>query len=597
MSFSMHSGGCGCCDCGDPEAWRRDVHCAFHHPDVPFPGAVHDETPTAQPPSMPIPDELMQLVQFRIQEAFDFIIDALRHSPPAGAPPERASHIQNTPPLFPPTPDSTRLGSRYGNTDWVGFELGKGPYSIILWNDEKHSYEQVIEALVTSLKCSKVHAFAAASRIDHYGLEAIATSSDHARLHKIAKYIGALDLATSVCASRDVVMLEAVGLMLDWLRDMTQVKMGGDEVLLGRCIAGVLTSGARLTQLLALEDKLWKRGRKTLRRILMTLLVVGQDYKLDIGTEYASIYPHLMSVYLLNDREPDNSVLQFSVQLFSAPSIAERIVAYPGQNFLKTAIEFLYSFFTQQHTGPRGEKRVAMPPSYQHTTIDPESSSFKHKRYYSVFSDLSHLLSQNEVQKQIATSTSPLSALLTFFSLFDGMNPLNRASGDHVEYENEAWVTAFNLTIQLGKLARSFGKSYRYCQLLTDTSSGQILFHGYPTDRLRVPLAYVFTSIMSTAARHPNIGKHWQQIPFGQHTHFVMQYVVSTQPVSFHHCTHLLLAEMLKHVDTWNGDYVRQVLVETKFSGTADGSSPLIIFEEMLQSRSNGLSCDHALTL
>jgi len=41
------------------------------------------------------------------------------------------------------------------------------------------------------------------------------------------------------------------------------------------------------------------------------------------------------------------------------------------------------------------------------------------------------------------------------------MNELVRAEGSHVEYENDSWVSSFNLTIQLSKLARNFGRAYQ----------------------------------------------------------------------------------------------------------------------------------------
>lgn len=40
------------------------------------------------------------------------------------------------------------------------------------------------------------------------------------------------------------------------------------------------------------------------------------------------------------------------------------------------------------------------------------------------------------------------------------MNPQTRAVGTHVEYESDAWVSAFNLSIQLARTSRCFGEAF-----------------------------------------------------------------------------------------------------------------------------------------
>ena len=542
VSFSMHSGGCGCCDCGDHEAWKRELDCAYHHETVPYPDDIEENQ--REVISLPVPAELITFIRFRVQEAVDFIIQAMSLFPHATEAPHSPRTISSAKPEIPLRPFENPEAS----TDY------QGPWSVILWNDENHIYYQVIEQLVSSTRCSRSHAYAAACRVDSYGLEVIATSTDATNLWRIAQKIARIGLGVTVCTSRDAVMLEAVGLLLEWLQDMVKVRMGGDEIVLGRVVAEVLLQNGRLASLLKLEDRLWKRARASLRNILMGLLVVGQDCKIELGVQYASVYPALISSYLLTDREPDNSVTQFSVQLFSAPSVATHLVTQ--HEFLITLLQILYSFFTQQHRGPNGEKAIFYPPLADHGPVDPESTSFKHKRYFQVFHDLNYLMAHPGVRQHLADQKdSSFNILLAFLNLFSGMNPLTRASSVHVEYETDSWVTAFNLTIQLSKLAKIAGKA----------------FHPDPHENHlshTVSPSYFIETIMQLVVKmHKQLAPadEWGQpktpchtVSFASKEWQTVRYRISDQPVSFHHPLHLLYAEMMKNLSNWTDQQVAE---------------------------------------
>lgn len=534
----MHSGGCGCCDCGDHEAWKQEIDCAYHNPNVPYPEAPAGEgeqgppqTTTSGDAGSDLPVELMDIIQYRIEEALDFVVHVVNVFPYTMEPPANPNEVYATKPAY-------RFLPMEEHADLAAFS---GPWSVVLWNDEKHSYYQVIDCLMTATKCSRTKAFQSATDVDNYGLKVVASSTDSGKVWQVAQAIAQIELGVTVCTTRDAIALEAVGYMLDWLHDMSKIRIGNHDNFVGRILAEALFAKNRLKILLTSEDRLWKKARASLRYILMSMLTVGQDYKLRLGQHYAFTYPVIMSRFLLTDREPDNSVTQFSVQLFSAPSVAAHLVEHHG--FFEVILQLLYSFFTQQHTmnvSGVPEKGIALPPSPDHPPIDPDSSSFRHKRYFHVFQDLNHIISHPQVQHYIATNLDTFDVLIRFLKLFGGMNPQTRASAVHVEYETESWVTAFNLTIQLSKLAKTAGKAFQEASPGNDPVADA----AYLSAIKRVAEEAIEHNLRQNPVKTHFV--HWADKDWQ-----LVHYRVSRQPVSFHHPLQLLLAEMLKPSSRW----------------------------------------------
>lgn len=580
VAFTMHSGGCGCCDCGDPEAWKREIGCAYHSTGIPHPddGAENTED-TYNSDNPPLPLDLETLLRGRVQEALDFAIEAISRYPHTTKEPPSPRAISSIQPSF-----------RFPNETLESFSGFSGPWSVMLWNDEKHTYQQVIAQLVQSTRCSKQHAYAAATRVDSYGRETVATSTDANKLWKIAQTIGSIDLGVSVCTSRDAVIHQAVGLVIDWLLDLVKVRVNGEHTVMARIVAQVILRDHRLASMLLIEDRLWKRARTSFRHLLMALLIVGQDAKMEIAVQYASVYPSLTSSYLLTDREPDNSVTHFSIQLFSAPSIATHLVV--NHNFLSTIIQILYSFFTQQHGGPTpSEKAIAFPPSAEHPAADPDSTSFRNKRYPAVFHELHHLLSHPGVLENLANQPEHLAFrnALSFLGLFTGMNPLVRAVSAHVEYEAETWVTAFNLAIQLSKLARLAGRAFHPSQGLQDPPTGYAL----APDAFLSALTYVVAQLKTRYAIDNAQPDAMHTVSFAGREYNVVKFQVSKEPVSFHHPLHLIFAEMLKNIEGWEDAEISEVsngyccTLQELLEGQSSAGQPsyLCILDEVIRGK------------
>lgn len=222
--------------------------------------------------------------------------------------------------------------------------------------------------------------------------------------------------------------------------------------------------------------------------------------------------------------------------MFTVPSVSAYLVSH--HQFLNGIIEILYSFFTEQLDSAEG-RHLLLPPNPQIQRIDPESPAFKQKRYFQVFGDLNHLLSANAVKKIICSATHSIESFTAFLDLFTSMNPNKRATTYHVEYESDTWVTAFNVTIQLGKICRTFGEAFRFGST--------------------VELGSALTTILT---RMSNAETEFFRMRFGGVVYTLVKFGVE-DAISFHHPLGWLFSEIVKNVEALDESRLKEIGVSS----------------------------------
>jgi len=269
-------------------------------------------------------------------------------------------------------------------------------------------------------------------------------------------------------------------------------------------------------------------------------------------------YPLLVNTYLFVDREPEYSILQLSMHLFSTPVIAAHLLS---NSAFPVLVCILYSFFTEQldTTG----KKLNLPPDFAVTRISPDSSSFKHKRYAYLFSDMKRLISSPAALAYLCSNPQAFSLFYAFANLFSAMNPITRAATEHVEFEADTWVTAFNMTMHLAKACRAVGEAFRYCTEQHQIEEG------------------VRTVIDVGKARHEE-----HRVSFGGRSFRCIRHCVRTDPVSFHHPVTWLLAEMMKnpHIFRLPDEGLPQKKQAAHLSGLADAQALMHTIEDAVTS-------------
>lgn len=108
------------------------------------------------------------------------------------------------------------------------------------------------------------------------------------------------------------------------------------------------------------------------------------------------------------------------------------------------------------------------------------------------------------------------------------MDRHTRAAVYHVEYESDTWVSAFNVTIQLGRISRAFGEAFRFAG---------------PGDLVRSAV-----EVLKRMSRAPRGVSKFHMVHFGGVFYELVQFKVEEDPVSFHHPLGWLFAEMMKNV-------------------------------------------------
>ncbi|WFC96935.1 RING-type E3 ubiquitin transferase [Malassezia brasiliensis] len=576
--FSVADESGACCDCGDVEAWKCDLRCDFHseHPR----GAARADDAARAPATLdglyaaapaPARDALLPFAA----QLLAFVLEVLgaaeqRRAPALG--PELVEELKRMPSferVFAPAPAGE----------------APPPFAALLWNDERHSFNEVSDRLLEVKPGMSVQgARAFAERVDQHGREVLALLPELRRLVIMARRINIHGLLVTVLPAFDVFVQEVAGEVLAFLVDLARcavytpdgaadaraVKVVLAQLLLAPwaldaadaaaspAIARALFDPAhvcRLDALLLLDAKMWKAARLDVRALVMDVIAC-REAKQALAVRFAYVYPRLIETFILHDREPEHSIYHITVQLFSVPSVAADLVLAHG--FLDTLRAILQALFASDYDG-RLTHLTLPPPPPARGQADPGAALLSQSKCYRVFYDTRYLVAPHDVQVRIAADVPRfLGPWLAFFALFHGIGPDTRAAHAHVEFESEVWHQLFLLSSHLAHLAKLLGEAAQ---------------HAAPGERA-AGLAFVAQAMLAHMAEleardpatHVPARVHTVAFPTDAAcaTAPVAAFGVAHEPVSFHHPMHWLLAELCKSL------------------GAADGVAPPIAEHAML---------------
>ncbi|KAI7848553.1 hypothetical protein BDC45DRAFT_471139 [Circinella umbellata] len=217
----------GCCDCGDPEAWKIPLECSIHSLSVgpstsatssTAAGTIEDASTRSDEqkkstsrkvqlePISSVTPELLQQIKATIQVVMDYILETFATSP------EDLS-LRNKQQIEQDCEASDKALGMIDNGH-------RRMYACILWNDERHSFDEVIDVVKRATGCTKLQASKVAESVDAYGRHVIETSSRLDDLIPIATEINQIRLAVTIRSCKDTVREQISGLLLDWLKDL-----------------------------------------------------------------------------------------------------------------------------------------------------------------------------------------------------------------------------------------------------------------------------------------------------------------------------------------------------------------------------------------
>jgi len=126
------------------------------------------------------------------------------------------------------------------------------------------------------------------------------------------------------------------------------------------------------------------------------------------------------------------------VQLFTVPSLVPLLVKEDD------LLSVLFSCLAAAFTSALDKSR---------TSLDMNHSIFRHSRYMHLVNDLKYVLSMPGIASTVTEGDASLLATwLQIMTFSQGMDPNIRQVGAHVEYENDSWLRAFDLTVRLSPI-------------------------------------------------------------------------------------------------------------------------------------------------
>ncbi|ODV95521.1 hypothetical protein PACTADRAFT_50235 [Pachysolen tannophilus NRRL Y-2460] len=372
----------GICDCGDPEAWTRELHC----------NCEYQNTGKKSKRDVVVEDDLKMSIKATIDLVLNFIIEVMIHT--NHTLPEVHKNLKSS---------STLKGLTIDFSDDASFQdvedQNNRSFCLILWNDEFHNYREANDRIQAVLECDEGLAHRVALNVDKEGRALLKNETDIDSIIDSYYIVQRNGLTATIHSSRDYFKQELIKDIVDWLTqfinfpifeiqsvirqifcesmteafdttntvvptylssisfnlskekecferglltDQNKIPRGGltkfskDEYAVGdlkNAIDKLLVAddkplaNSRLQYLMYFDVRYWKSLRKAIHNIITPVLVSNLSYKPVFAEQFVEIYPHLLNNRAYLDREWLLNIIQdTTVQLFTCPKTSLNIL-------------------------------------------------------------------------------------------------------------------------------------------------------------------------------------------------------------------------------------------------------------------------------
>ncbi|XP_052749909.1 E3 ubiquitin-protein ligase UBR1 isoform X2 [Galleria mellonella] len=473
------SGGGGCCDCGDTEAWKRDPFCERH--------AKNSEEET----NTNVSAEVLERMKIVASVCLNYCLRLLTND--------------HTPGL----PNDLRL--KDAERDLLQILDQPDCYCTVLYNDETHTFEQVITTLIRVMKCNHRDSVELVTLIDREG-RALVKCNTFQVCDKLKNDIESYtsrhgpSLKVLVMHAHLIAHQTFAMKLLHWLQIFVSLepslRLATSQVALGAEAWGVSTSlhGGGVTAAVMQNDfRMWKAARSAWHRLLIATTLMDYTTKREMAILFTRNYGSILKDFIRDDHDHTFSISSLSVQLYTTPTLAHHLIARHDALFI-----VLNTFISECNRRCNSKGRLEFDRNVP--------TGFKRAQF--ILYDVKYLLSSvpatfsDDLRKGFMHG---LSLMLNLLVMMQGMDSVVRQVGQHMEYEPE-WESAFNLHV---KLAHSI-------TLALEWAAAE---RGLAASAYRLALRR-----LADATTHPaTVLKE-----LGNQSASVIPYDVSTQPVSIH---------------------------------------------------------------
>lgn len=221
--------------------------------------------------------------------AIDFILDTLDFSPDEPIVPQSEAILKSLPSADP---------------------MEKDLWAVVLWNDDKHSFDEVIHQICDNTSHTRDEAYAIVNRIDDQGREIIGIAEYSLQLLETAQTLGQTELGVTIRRAYDTFREQISAVIVEWLLDLTKSRLGHDTLILREVVASELLAPrrkdsssilsfhdtsqvvdgvkdpARLDWMFIYHTRLWKKPRLNLKELYVSVLTLSSEHKLALGKYY-----------------------------------------------------------------------------------------------------------------------------------------------------------------------------------------------------------------------------------------------------------------------------------------------------------------------
>lgn len=215
VRISITPGNSGCCDCGDPEAWKTPMFCTIHSE------REEDQSKGKGKEVVGLSEEVVANIRMTVSRVLDFICDVISCAPEQLRQPKTKESIEKDEKM-------SRLASTYCGGDVDSPE----EYALLLWNDEKHTVKEVQDQVARACKTTLKEGYNRALETDSIGRSILKYDSSIDKLLKCATILEHIKITVTIRSSRDTFREQMCGTMIDWLNDISGCSVGSDHNIL-----------------------------------------------------------------------------------------------------------------------------------------------------------------------------------------------------------------------------------------------------------------------------------------------------------------------------------------------------------------------------
>jgi len=319
-------------------------------------------------------------------------------------------------------------------------------FCTVLYNDETHTFDQVITTLTRFIKCPQRESIDYVTSIDREGRAVVKCAGFvqckdlKEEIEKFTSRHGGKPLKTVVVHSHVIAHQIYALRLLTWMQNLLGYSERLRAVFSNVVLAFTPSEGCIIESILRKDTALWKSARLHWHKLFIAGMFIEYENKKEFAKVFTKNYGAIMKDFINDDHDYSYSVASLGVQIFTVPTLANYLMAHHDVLY-----QLLNTFLSECSHKVNKQGKLE---------FERNTSTLPFKRAQHVLGDIRYLLGcvPDAWNPELRVSfCHAVSLVLKILNYMQNMDTVTRQVGQHMEYEPE-WETAFNLHIKLRPL-------------------------------------------------------------------------------------------------------------------------------------------------